>query len=295
MDGEEMVEDYMRLRFRIPFFLKILVVTGLLGVLYYPQLTFMANAWLTQKEFSHGVLIPLISGFIAWTKRDQLRALAATPDFRGFYLLLLGMALLIAGYLAFEDFTKRFSLIVTLFGLVLFLLGYDMLKLLSFPLGYLIFMVPPPHFVIKNTAVGLKLFSAKITYVILNGLGMPIVLQDVSLQLPNITCVVADFCTGTLSLIAVSALAVLYAYVSLNTFRNRVILIALAIPAAIVSNVFRLVVTVGLAYYFGEKALSSFIHEFYGTVNFLITVVLLILIGRVLKKAESGTSAATGL
>jgi exosortase/archaeosortase family protein len=82
------------------------------------------------------------------------------------------------------------------------------------------------------------------------------------------------------------ALSVLYAYLTQESLICRIGLVALAVPIAIFSNTVRLIMTVGLSYFYGERVLESFIHQFHGTVNFFITVFLLILIGRVIKKVD---------
>lgn len=267
-------------------YLKFGLIVGLVLLLYYPEISFMVNEWWTKHEYSHGFLIPLISGFVIWKKRDALRSAPIIPDVKGFLILLLGLALLIIGYVSFEPFTRRFSLLITIFGLVYFLLGSRIFKILLFPLGYLIFMIPPPYVLFKSIAVNLRFFSAKVTYLIINSLGIPMIQQGANLDLPNISLLVADFCTGILSLISILAIAVFYAYLTQRKLLNRIILVFLSIPIAISGNIFRLVITVCLAYFYGESALSSVIHQFHGTVNFIVTLALLIFAGNMINRID---------
>ena len=201
--------------------------------------------------------------------------------------MLFGIAILLIGYTAFEPFAKRFSLIITIFGLVYFLLGTKIVKILLFPLGYLIFAIPPPHIVFKSLAVNLRIIDAKATYIIINLIGIPIVQEGPSLHLPNITLVVADFCTGILSLIALSAVAVLYAYISQKHIISKTILIMIAIPVAIMGNILRTVLVVILAYFYGQSALNNVVHVLQGTVNFILTLVVLFILGNLVKKIDN--------
>ncbi len=262
------------------------VLSILLLILYFPEISSMVIDWSDKKEYSHGFLIPLISCYVIWTKRDALRSTSVTPDLKGLFIMIGGIALLVLGSVAFEPFTRTFSLIITILGLIYFLLGPKMCRALLFPVGYLFFMIPLPYIIIKSIAVSLRLVGAKVTYNVLSFFGMPIFRDGTNLELPNISLVVGDLCTGILSLVAITALAVIYAYFTQKSFTAKVTLVLLAIPIAILSNLFRLIMTVGLAYFYGAKVLSNAIHQFHGTVNFLITVILLVLAGMIVKKID---------
>lgn len=268
-------------------FLKFALLAGLIIFLYYPEIRFLTDQWLHTYEFSHGFLVLLISCYIVWRKRNILRSTPVEPNLKSFFIVLFGIALLLIGYTAFEPFAKRFSLIIIIIGLVYFLLGTKIVKILLFPLGYLIFAIPPPHIVFKSLAVNLRIIDAKATYSIINLLGIPIVREGPSLHLPNITLVVADFCTGILSLIALSAVAVLYAYMSQKHIISKTLLIMIAIPIAIMGNILRTVLVVILAYFYGESALNNAVHVLQGTVNFILTLVMLFILGNLVKKLDN--------
>jgi len=259
---------------------------ALLLALYFPEIKDLIYHWSDKKEYSHGFLIPLISGYVVWTKRRELGMVAADPDIKGIFLLMVGITLLIVGKVAFEPYVRQLSLVVTIMGILYANLGREAMKLLLFPVGYLMFMIPIPYIVMNAVAVSLRLVDAKVTYNALHLLGIPILRDRVTLELPNISLVVADLCTGILSIVAILALAVLYAYMSFRTNIARIALVLVAVPVSIISNMFRLIVTVGLAYFYGEVVLRGVIHEFHGTVNFLVTVVLLVLCGHIVRKID---------
>ena len=275
------------MKIRVIPYIKFGLILGLVIFLYLPEFRFLIDQWLHTYEFSHGFLVILVSCYLMWRKRTILQSTPVEPNLGGLLILLFGMALLLIGYSAFEPFAKRFSLIITIFGLVYFLLGTKMLKILLFPLGYLIFAIPPPHIVFKSLAVNLRIIDAKATYYIVNLLGIPIAQDGPSLHLPNITLVVADFCTGILSLIALSAVAVLYAYISQKHIISKTLLIMIAIPVAIMGNILRTVLVVIAAYFYGHSALNNVVHVLQGTVNFILTLVVLFILGNLVKKIDN--------
>jgi exosortase len=267
-------------------YLKFGLIAVLVILLYYPEIRFMVNEWWTKHEYSHGFLIPLMSGYLIWRKRDLLSRLPVTANIGGFIILLTGIALLATGHVSHEPFIRRFSLLITIFGLVYFLQGKRILTILLFPLGYLLFMIPPPYILFKSIAVSLRFVSAKATYLIIKSFGIPIIQEGAVLQLPNINLTIADFCTGILSLISIFAIAVFYAYLTQKKLLKKILLIMIAVPIAIAGNIFRLVITVCLAYFYGESALRSVIHQFHGTVNFIITLGLLMLTGQIINRID---------
>ncbi|MBI4698892.1 MAG: exosortase/archaeosortase family protein [Nitrospirae bacterium] len=266
--------------------IKFGIIAVLLGAVYYPELYSMVMVWAGKKEYSHGFLIPLISSYIIWTKREEFRNTIVTPEGKGFAVLMAGVFLYVIGNAAFEYFIRQVSFIITIIGLIYFLLGKEMLKRLIFPVSYLFFMIPVPYIVMNNIAISLRLVDATVTFKVLHFFGMPIFQSGATLELPNMTLIVADLCTGILSIVAIISLSVFYAYITQRTIISRLALILLSIPIAVISNMFRLIITVTMAYFIGERALSSAIHEFHGTANFLLTVALLVLAGKLIKKYE---------
>jgi exosortase len=137
-----------------------------------------------------------------------LRNTPIKPDIKGLFILISGVILLLLGNVGFEPFVRSFSMIITIMGLIYFILGSKMLKEMLFPVAYLLLMIPLPYIIIKTISVNLRLIDATATYSVLNFLGMPILQDGVKLELLQMSVVVADLCTGILSLVAIMAIAV---------------------------------------------------------------------------------------
>ena len=71
--------------------------------------------------------------------------------------MLMGLMLFFVGNIACESFTMRFSFLIVLSGIVLFLLGWVHFKILLFPIAFLIFMIPIAIFVnsLRVTSTGI--------------------------------------------------------------------------------------------------------------------------------------------
>ena len=124
---------------RVPQFLKkpkTLIRIGIcsicLGILYFPVFASMVNDWINLPDFSHGFFIPFISLYFVWERADKLSDEAVSPNNSSFFIILLGLMLLFVGNIACESFTMRFSFLIMLSGIVLFILGWVHFKILLF-------------------------------------------------------------------------------------------------------------------------------------------------------------------
>jgi len=266
-------------------YLAPLVIAGvLLAVIYAPIVPSMVAQWNDDPNYSHGFLIPLISGWFLWRDRKALAELTPSPHWSGIPLLLFGMLLLVVGYAGTEYFTMRSSLIVIVAGIVLYWFGREIFKSAALPIGYLFFMVPLPYILYDSVAFPLKLFITKSSVWILKNLGVVIWREGNIIILPQTVLEVADACSGLRSLVSLLALGVAYAFTSELTSTKRLILIFSTLPIAIATNMFRVVMTGYLAQHYGAAAAEGFFHEFAGLAVFALGMLLLALVGTVMQR-----------
>jgi hypothetical protein len=228
--------------------LKIGVISLSLGILYWPVFRSLILDWSSNSDFSHGFLIPFISGFLIWHRRDQLDQLCASPRNTGLLFVLLGLFLFLLGYLASEAFTTRLSFLIVLAGVTVFLLGWPYLRVLAFPIGFLIFMIPIPSILMDKVTFPMQLFASRVAEVALRSVGIPTLREGNILQLPQTTLEVAEACSG------------------------------------ILVNAMRVTSTGVLANYYGICVAQGFFHRFSGYVLFLFAFILLFLLGLLLSK-----------
>ena len=111
-------------------------------VAFSESLSELVHRWITQEEYSHGFLIPVIVAWLLWTRRDALVASIGRPSWAGPALILLAAAMHIVGKLSALYVLSQFGFIVALFGIVLGLGGYSLLKVTFIPIIFLLFAIP---------------------------------------------------------------------------------------------------------------------------------------------------------
>ena len=255
-----------------------------LGIVYWPIVVPMAKQWAADDNYSHGFLVPLIAGYLAYLRRDELLAAEVRPSNYGLAIICFGLFMLLLGWIATEYFTMRSSLVVIVAGSVLYLLGWEIFKILLAPMAYLLLMVPIPAVIYDAAAFPLKLFVTKVSVLALKAMGIIIWQEGNILMFPNITLEVADACSGLRSIMSLLALGAAYAFVLHTKTRDRVILILGTLPIAVFTNCLRVIATGVLAQYFGSAAAEGFFHEFAGFFVFFGAVVMFVVLGALLKR-----------
>jgi len=260
----------------------LVLLAALLG-LYYPVLVAMAHDWSTNDNYSHGFFIPLISGYMVFAMKDELRNISLRPANWGLFLLLAGVGQLYIARVGSEYFLQRTSLILVLLGMVVFLLGKAMTRKLVLPIAYLLFMVPLPAIIWNKIAFPMQLFSSAVTEVVVRLIGIPIFREGNVLHLAQTTLEVVDACSGLRSLTTMFALSAALAWFSDSTAWKKWVLFLAAAPIAIFANIVRLSSTAGLASVYGGKVAQGFLHDFSGVFTFVFGLVLLIITSKLLR------------
>jgi exosortase len=214
-------------------------------------------------------------------------------------VLLGGLAVLVLSRNQDIWFLEVASEIPVLAGCVLLLAGWDVLRILAFPIGFLIFSAPAPGWMVDAATVPLKVL---ISDLVTNGLyaaGYPIAQNGVVIQIGPYQLLVQDACSGMNSIFALSAIGVFYVY----AFRwhekiRALILLSLIIPITISANFLRVVSLVLIAYYGGVEMIEGVIHDLTGIALFIVAVGLMLvsdglisLIGRAVHRKPSSKAA----
>jgi len=244
----------------------------------------MAGRWSNMGgDFSHGWLLPFVSVGVLWYKRQEL--LAAPRKMNKLGLLCIALALLThwMGAKAQQTRISLMALVFLLWAIPYYLCGWQVAKLLIFPCSYLLFAIPMNF--LDTLTFPLRLMATVISTSVLNGIGIAAQRTGTaiySLAAGGFQFDVAAPCSGLRSLLALTALTAVYAYLTQKTFIKKWILFMCSVPLAIIGNVAR-ITTVGLvAEAFGDKLALGLYHDYSGYIVFSVAIILMIVIGSLL-------------
>lgn len=241
-----------------------------------PILYYMVLHWGAVDDYSHGFLVVPLALYFAWERRYELQRAAIRPSWWGLVPLALGSLALIIGRLGVELTAMRVSFVLTLIGIQILLLGRDVFRILAFPMFFLFFMVPLPESFVNVVAFPLQLIAADFAVDTLHLLHIPALREGNIIHLAQTQLFVAEACAGLRSLMALGALAVVFAYFFRKNPIERIIIVASAIPIAIFVNAFRVALTGYLAHQMGSAAAEGLIHQTEGVFTFGLAFGLLL-------------------
>jgi exosortase len=244
----------------------------------------MAQQWAFDPNYSHGFLIPILSGYFVWRNKNAFNLSDIRPTIKGLALLVFGLLLLVIGKAGSEFFVMRVSFIVVLFGLLLFIMGTEITKKFLFPTGFLIFMIPLPYVFYNDISLPLKLLTVSFSTKFLSLIGIPFIREGNIIHLAQTSLHVIDACSGLRSIISLLAFAVLFAHLTQNITWRKFFLAFMAIPIAVISNFFRITATAVTVHFHGPKLAEGILHNLSGVVSFAVAFILLFVCSVILKK-----------
>nr|MBF0221288.1 exosortase [Desulfobulbaceae bacterium] len=263
-----------------------IVIVGLAVFFYWDVLTAWGQNLWDDPNYSHGLLIPFIAMYIVREKQAQLQRAKQQTYWPGLVVVCLAVLLYAAGYVGAEFFTKRLSFLVLLYGMILFLEGKEVAKILRFPVAVLFFAVPLPYVLYNSVAFPLKLIASKIAAFLIALTGMPVFLEGNVIALSHTTMEVVDACSGIRSLMTLFTLAFLLGYFQHKQTWKRVIVLLLATPVAVFSNAVRVTATGILTKYDPAWAEGS-LHDTTGWLVFVLAFAMLLAGSALLKGGRS--------
>jgi exosortase len=236
---------------------------------YWRCFMLLGERWISDPGWSHGFVVPLISVFFIRLKWDSLRLLVPNGSLWGIAVLMVG----VCGQVLFSatalTHMSGLSLMVVLFGLTLFVFGWEYLKILWLPISFLMFALPPPGTLYAAMTIPMQRIAAELGVQLLpifggagERHGTVIDLWFGSHRLPPLG--VEQACSGMRMLVAFFALAVALAYSTERPTWQKVLLALFALPVAILCNGFRVTLTGVMAYRLGQEWASGNAHEYLG-------------------------------
>lgn len=251
----------------------------LLAACYYPVLGRMVRDWYVDEDMGHGFFVPVVSAYMIWQRKDELLSRRYAPALWGLAVAGLGGLLLVIGTYAVEQTVMRGSFLVSLWGSVLTLGGWRLLRDLAFPLFLLVFMIPLPAVVYNQITFPLQLFASQVAETALSLLGVPVLREGNILELPSQRLSVVEACSGIRSLMSLTYLSLVYGYFFEPRTAVRAALLVLTPAIAILVNSLRVTATGLLSEYDPELAQGAF-HSMEGWLMFLLALAALVAVHR---------------
>jgi exosortase D (VPLPA-CTERM-specific) len=254
-----------------------------LSLAFANALVFMWGQW-SLDEFSHGYLIPFIAIFLVWQRRDALQRMEFKGSWAGLAVVVLGIALDIAGRLTALFVIQHIALLVMLAGLVLALAGAQAFRVLAAPLAVLVFMIPLPIFLLNNLSSELQLISSSFGVWLMRLAGITVFLEGNVIDLGSYKLEVAEACSGLRYLLPLMTLAFLMACFYRASWWKRTVLFLASIPITLLMNSLRIAAIGLMVDRWGPAMAEGLLHQVQGWMVFMLSIGVLLLVVRLLSR-----------
>ena len=245
-------------------------------------------------DMAHGWLIPCVSAYVLWTKRDALRNAPKAVSWGGLGIIAAALLTYLLGMRVEQTRIVLLSLVILLPGIAYFLYGRHVAGHLLFPCSYLVFCIPVTFLDILTFP--LRIISTAVSAALLNGMAIPVTRVGTALQVHaggGFALEVAHPCSGLRYLFAMVALTTAYAYFTQRTAFRRGLLCVLSIPLAMAGNIVRIVLIAVVGVWINPAVAIGFYHDYSGYVVFGVATLLMVGIGNLMERAGASPEART--
>jgi len=291
--------------------LNAIAIAAAFVFLYATVIAKLARDWWSDENYSHGLLVPFVIGFIVWKEWPALKHAAQNGRlWLGGMIGVAAILLLFAGTLGAELFTTRISLVLMLAAIVVYLYGTKILSLLAAPFALLLLAIPIPQIIFNRIAFPLQIWASQMAVWGIRLFEVPTLRNGNVIDIlprgstQTISLEVVEACSGIRSLMTLVTLALILAYFTRNAenisgklsssdFLRAILLMIAAIPIAVMTNAARVSSTGVLTYYYGKQASEGIWHEASGWLVYVAALALLLAANYLLQKIFSDRSSTT--
>lgn len=263
-----------------------LVLATAILLTYGSVLVGLVRQWGADDNYSHGFFVIPLALYFVWERRAALASAVRRPHWAGLLLIVGSVLIYLAGVLGSELFLTRVSVIGVVAGAVLFVFGTTHLRILLFPIGFLVLMVPLPAIVFNQLAFPLQLLASQLGESVIAAAGLPVLRDGNVLHLPSRSLEVVEACSGIRSLISLLMLAIVLGYFTERRLGPRVAIAFAAVPLAIITNAVRVAGTGLASEWVSPAAADGFFHGFSGWLTFVVATFGLLFLQRIMAMAR---------
>lgn len=247
------------------------------AVVFYPVYPGLMEAWFgtSNADNSYGILVPFISLYFIWKKKVDLQQAVSSRSTPGLIILITSLLFYVVSLAGGVAFLQRLMMVISLIGLILYLYGKEIFRILRFPLVFLFFMIPIPVSVVNMVSFPLQTYATIISSEIIQLCGIPVYREGHMLYFAQTQLEVAESCSGIHSISALLMLSVIFMHQCENSRTLKTIIILSSVIIAFIANIIRISGTGILAHFFGAGVARGFLHEFSGMAVFALGFAIL--------------------
>jgi len=268
---------------RNPAIVYFIVILGVATLLLVKPWILLFKGAAADRLYSYAILIPVISGWLLWSKRTQKVQVTRASAIMGIFLLIAAVVCALAGiYFAKQGrmtnettwlSTQIAAWVLSAWGAAFLSFGHRWVLSNLFPVLFLLFTIPMPQPMVEAVEYGLQHASAEVSHWLFGFAGTPHIREGLNFWFPNVHIAVAPECSGIRSTLVLFVTGILGSHLLLRRFHNQCILVAAIIPLGILRNAIRIITLTLLSVHVDPSIMDSPLHHRGGPFFFAISLV----------------------
>jgi len=254
----------------------VAVICILLGFMFFDSLKEMVRVWDTREEYGYGYIIPFLTVFLIWQKKDELERVEFSGSWLGVVLVTLGVIVFYLGSLSSLFIIMQYAFLLVVLGTALSFTGVQGFRSIVIPLLFLVFMIPLPVFLYNSISGALQLVSSELGVMVIRLFGISVYLEGNVIDLGTYKLQVVEACSGLRYLFPLASLAFISLYFYKAAFWKKAVVFLSSVPITILMNSFRIGVIGVLVDKWGTDQAEGFLHFFEGWVIFMACIAILV-------------------
>jgi exosortase len=236
-----------------------------------------------QYNFEHGKIVPLIFLYLVWYHRHELVKAKKQGCNQGLIWVSIGLVIFALGARTLQGRVGMAAGPFLLYGIVLYLWGKEVARILLFPIVFLVFMIPVAA--IEQATFRLQFLVTGMARVVCGLVGMPLYGDGTTLHPVDQSFggfEVAEGCSGIRSLMAMVMVTAIFVHLTQTKLWKKAVILLFSTAFAIIGNAGRIVSIFLVAKFFGAAFAGGKYHEASGYVSFPIALGAMLLFSRLL-------------
>jgi len=257
-----------QLMYAIGFFVVVFLLC------YWKTLVSMELQWRTEPDYSHGYLIIPLSMILLYSRRSSFPGFSHKICWTGLSLVCIAGTLRIISSVSYMDFLDGWSIVPWVAGIVWMLAGRKVLQWALPAILFLFLLAPLPYRVETLLSWKLQSVVTLLSAEVLRAMGLPAIAEGNTIWIGDLQMLIEEACSGLRIFVSMAAFAFFWASMIHRAWIDRIVVLAAALPMAIVANTIRVVATC-CSFYFLDRQTAATLHDWEGVLMIFLAAGLL--------------------
>jgi exosortase len=231
---------------------------------YWPGIVDLWEIWQRNDEYSSGLLVPFLTIYILWSRRQDITKCPVRPCVWGVPALIGAQAVRLFGLFFMYSSAERLSIALSIAALVLLLFGPRLFRKVATVILFLCLMLPWPNRVQAAVALPLQRWATSSAVFCLETMGYEVMKEGNIIHIGQSSVAVAEACNGLRMVTAFFVISGLVVLLVKRPLWEKLVILASSLPIALLCNTIRLTITALAFTVISGEQWEKIFHDFGG-------------------------------